>query len=141
MTRDTIFLTTTIVIVLLAIWAMNASQQSFEREVEQSISAMTTDPLPRARAIIEVDFGSGVERRFAGNLEDGAYPLTSALASIAQEGGVRFEIQNDAVKSVNGVASPTAAWKIYQNNTAQDAPLSELTIAAGDTYTLRYEAR
>lgn len=84
--------------------------------------------------LVEIDFGNRM-RIFEGT-SVATSTLNRALEALADTGRLAVSAKNDKIISIAGVRG---TWKIYKNGVPAKGPLSSLTIAPGDRYSLRLE--
>ena len=107
-----------------------------ERKMEQSEIRLDLHSKAKELAWVEIDFGDK-KRRFEGMVDGTTYSFEIALQSVAEAGKFTFRSNGEKINSVDGIGKK-GRWVIYRNGTVEKKPLNALTIASGDTYTLRY---
>ena len=93
------------------------------------------------RAWVEIYFGDARRRVFEGSMEGQTYPLALALESVAQAGKFTYRARDGRIEKIAGVGDTKGEWIVFRNQQRERRPISILSIAPGDRYTLRYEKK
>jgi hypothetical protein len=92
------------------------------------------------RAWVEIDFGDGKPRLFAGTMDRQTYTLKTALSAIAHEADFAVTLRNERIETIAGVGKRDGTWNIYYGGEKlEESRLDALLIKAGDRYVLRYQ--
>lgn len=125
---------------ILALLVIFYSLNSFYDDFRKQSESMNAFVIPKhERALIEINFGNGKKRVFAGAVKNEVYPLETALKSAAENGKFTFEIKNGFIRRLAEIGNSRDSWTIYKNNEKIITHIDKLTITGGDKYILKLE--
>lgn len=127
-------------VAVLALLVIFYSLNSFNADFLKNSESINALVIPKhERALIEINFGNGKKRVFAGDVKNEVYPLETALKSAAENGKFTFQIKNGFIRRLAERGDSRNSWAIYKNDEKVAAHIGELTIARGDRYIFKLE--
>jgi hypothetical protein len=132
--------------VILALIAITGSLNKFNEEIDKHSREITgyklSKPVGNDRvetAWIELHFGNGYKRRFAGQLGSQEDPLTRALGEIASVGQLAIKTNGEKITEIDGVGEKRGGWIVYKNGARTTDPVNKLFVRSGDSYSIEFE--